>query len=197
MPKVTEAYRTARRGEIIEAALRCFAVKGYQRTSMADIIDESGLSAGAIYGHFKGKKELFAAVAGRALDARRGELEARRDDADQPLSPGQVMATLLDGMRREPFAGVLLQLWAEAAVDPDILELVQVIFARLRETVSTNLAAWAAAVPGRIDGDPELWAARVTPVVIGVGPGFMVQRAIIAGFDEEAYLAALHEVLPH
>jgi TetR/AcrR family transcriptional regulator, transcriptional repressor of aconitase len=197
VPKVTEAYRTARRDEIIEAALRCFAVKGYQRTSMADIIDEAGLSAGAIYGHFKGKKELFAAVAGRALDTRRGELEARRDGAHRPLSPGEVMATLLDGMRREPFAGVLLQLWAEAAVDPDILELVQVIFARLRETVRTNLAAWAAAEPGRVDGDPELWAARVTPVVIGVGPGFMVQRAIIADFDEEAYLAALREVLPH
>jgi AcrR family transcriptional regulator len=197
VPKVTEAYRTARRDEIIGAALRCFAVKGYQRTSMADIIDESGLSAGAIYGHFAGKKELFAAVAGRVLDARRGELEARRGSADQPLSPGDVMATLLEGMRHEPFGGVILQLWAEAAVDPDILELVQVIFVRLRETVRTNLAAWAAAEPGRVDGDPEIWAARVTPVVIGAGPGFMVQRAIIADFDEEAYIAALPEVFPH
>jgi AcrR family transcriptional regulator len=197
VPKVTEAYRTARRDEIVEAALRCFAVKGHQRTSMADIIDESGLSAGAIYGHFKGKKELFAAVAGRVLDARRSELQARSGSADQPLSPGQVMATLLDGMRREPFAGVILQLWAEAAVDPDILDLVQAIFARLRETVRASLAAWAAAEPGRVDGDPELWAARLTPVVMGAGPGFMVQRAIIADFDEEAYLAALPEALPH
>ncbi|WP_164990494.1 TetR/AcrR family transcriptional regulator [Agromyces albus] len=197
MPKVTEAYRTARRDEIIDAALRCFAVKGYQRTSMADIIDESGLSAGAIYGHFAGKKELFAAVASRVLDTRRGELDARSGAADQPLSPGQVMATLLDGMRREPFAGIILQLWAEAAVDPDILDLVQGIFGRLRETVHASLAAWAAAEPGRVDGDPEAWAARLTPVVMGVGPGFMVQRAIIAGFDEEAYLAALPEALPH
>lgn len=197
MPKVTEAYRTARRDEIIDAALRCFAVKGYQRTSMADIIDESGLSAGAIYGHFAGKKELFAAVASRVLDTRRGELEARSGGADQPLSPGQVMATLLDGMRREPFAGIILQLWAEAALDPDILDLVQGIFDRLRETVHQSLAAWAAAEPGRVDGDPEAWAARLAPVVIGAGPGFMVQRAIIADFDEEAYLAALPEALPH
>jgi TetR/AcrR family transcriptional regulator, transcriptional repressor of aconitase len=196
MPKVTEAYRTARRDEIVEAALRCFAAKGYQRTSVADIIDESGLSAGAIYGHFRGKKELFAAVAGRVLDARRGELEAHRG-AGEPLSPGEVIATLLDGMRREPFSGVILQLWAEAAVDPEILELVQGIFARLRETVRRGLAEWAAAVPGRVDGDPELWAARLAPVVLGLGPGFMVQRAIIADFDEDAYLAALPEALPH
>ena len=76
MPKVTEAHRTARRDEIIGAALRCFAAKGYQRTSMADVIEESGLSAGAIYGYFAGKQELFAAVAGRVLEARQGELEA-------------------------------------------------------------------------------------------------------------------------
>ena len=39
MPKVTEAYRVARRDEIIDAATRCFAAKGYQRTSMMSAID--------------------------------------------------------------------------------------------------------------------------------------------------------------
>ena len=55
MPKVSEEYRTARRSEIARAALRCFARKGFDATSMADIIAESGLSAGAIYGHYKSK----------------------------------------------------------------------------------------------------------------------------------------------
>ncbi|MDQ0893134.1 TetR/AcrR family transcriptional regulator [Agromyces ramosus] len=196
MPKVSDAYRTARRDEIIVAALRCFAAKGYQRTSMADIIEESGLSAGAIYGHFAGKKELFAAVAGRVLDARRGELEARRSDTG-PLPPGEIVATLLQGMRTEPFGGVIVQLWAEAAVDAEIRELVQGVFARLRETVRAGLAEWAAAEPGRVEGDPERWAARLAPVVLGLGPGFMVQRAIIDDFDEDAYLSALPEALPH
>ena len=196
MPRVTEAYRTARREEIISAALRCFAEKGYQRTSMSDIIEESGLSAGAIYGHFAGKQELFAAVAGRVLEARRSELEARRGSTGEPLSPGQVVATLLDGKRREPFGHVIVQLWAEAAVDPGIRELVQEVFRRLRSAVEAGLAEWAA-VPGHVDDDPEEWAARMAPVVMGLGPGFMVQRAIIDGFDEEAYLRELPELLPH
>ena len=196
MPRVTEAYRTARRDEIIAAALRCFAAKGYQRTSMADIIDESGLSAGAIYGYFAGKQELFAAVAGRVLEARQGELRAQRAHGE-PLSPGQVMATLIDGMRREPFGHVIVQLWAEAAIDPEIGELVQAVLLRVKETVRQRLVEWASAEPGRVDGDPEEWAARITPVVVGVAPGFMIQRAIVPGFDEEAFLAALPEVLPH
>jgi AcrR family transcriptional regulator len=197
MPRVTEAYRTARRDEIVEAALRCFAARGYQRTSMADIIEESGLSAGAIYGHFSGKKDLFAAVAGRVLDARSGELEDRRVQGSAPLAPGQIIATLLDGMRREPFSHVIVQLWAEATIDPDIGALVQSLLHRLRDTVRASLAEWAAAHPGRIDGDPEEWAKRLAPVVLGLGPGFMIQRELVDDFDEEAYLAALPEALPH
>ncbi len=195
MPRVTEAYRTARRDEIIAAALRCFAAKGYQRTSMADIIEESGLSAGAIYGHFAGKQELFAAVAGRVLDARAGELAALRGSGDPP-PPGRIIATLLDGMRREPFSGVLLQLWAEAVIDPVIRQQVQQVLGRLKATLHARLAEWAA-VPGHVEGDPEAWAARAVPVVIGLGPGFIVQRALVDGFDEEAYLRALPELLPH
>lgn len=196
MPKVTEAYREARREEILGAALRCFSARGFQRTSMADIIAESGLSAGAIYGHFSSKKELFSAVAGRILASRRGELQARRQEGS-PLSPGQVMATLIDGMRREPFSGVLIQLWAEAAVDPEMREPVQAVLAAVRATVGDAFADWAAAEPERVDGDPRDWAARLTPVALGLMPGFMVQRAISSDFDEDAYLAMLPEALPH
>ncbi|WP_448005708.1 TetR/AcrR family transcriptional regulator [Agromyces bauzanensis] len=196
MPKVTEAYREARRDEIIGAALRCFSTRGFQRTSMADIIAESGLSAGAIYGHFAGKKELFSAVAARILAARRSELQARRREGP-PLSPGQVMATLIDGMRREPFSGVLIQLWAEAAIDEEMREPVREVLSVVRETVRNAFAEWAAAEPGRVDGDPREWAARLMPVALGLMPGFMVQRAIASDFDEDAYLAMLPEALPH
>jgi AcrR family transcriptional regulator len=196
MPKVSDAHRAARRTQILGAAMRCFARKGYRGTSMAEIIDEAGLSAGAIYGHFAGKQELFAAVASQVLDARQGELETRRADG-VPLTPGQIMATLIDGMRHESFSGVLVQLWAEAAIDPEIRALANGVFVRLRATVTAQLTEWASAEPGRVEGDPAAWAARVAPVVLGVAPGFLVQRTIIDGFDEQAYLAALTEALPH
>ncbi|MEF3403403.1 TetR/AcrR family transcriptional regulator [Agromyces sp. CCNWLW203] len=196
MPKVTAAYREARRDEIIDAALRAFAVKGFQGTSMADVIAETGLSAGAIYGHFAGKKELFAAVASRVLDARSDELDAQRRGGE-PLPPGEIIATLLDGMRREPFSNVIVQLWAEAAVDDEIRLIVQGVFHRLRDTVRARLLDWAAADPRRVDGDPEEWATRLAPVVLGLGPGYMVQRMIVDDFDDEAYLRTLSEALPH
>jgi len=107
-----------------------------------------------------------------------------------------VMATLIDGMRREPFGHVIVQLWAEAAIDPEMRGLVQTVLSRVRETVRLRLVEWASAEPGRVDGDPEEWATRVLPVVLGAVPGFMIQREIAADFDEEAYLGALPEVFP-
>ena len=70
MPKVTDEYRIAKREEIADAALRAFRRKGFQGASMADIIAESGLSAGAIYGHFASKGDIILDVATRVVGAR-------------------------------------------------------------------------------------------------------------------------------
>ncbi|MGI9822554.1 TetR/AcrR family transcriptional regulator [Agromyces sp. Marseille-Q5079] len=195
MPKVTDAHRAARRDEIIDAALRCFSERGIQRTSMADVIEASGLSAGAIYGHFAGKKELFSATADRVLNARGAELDALRADGDVP-SPGDLMATVLRGIDREPFGQVIVQLWGEAAADDEIRTLVQGVFARLRALIEANLLMWAEADPDRVDGSPEAWAARVAPAVLGMGPGFLLQRSLLDGFDADAYIEAMRELLP-
>lgn len=195
MPKVTDEYRAARRDEIIEAALRSFAARGIQRTSMADVIESSGLSAGAIYGHFAGKKELFSAVAERVLDSRSAELEELGRDGVVP-SPGELMASLLGGMSREPFADVVVQLWGDAAIDPEIRSMVQGVFTKLRGILETGILAWAQANPDRVEGDPAEWAKRAAPVVLGFGPGFLLQRAILEDFDAEAYIATLPELLP-
>lgn len=61
-PKVTEAYREATRNEIVRAARKVFAKKGYHAASMDDIVAASRLSKGALYGYFDSKEELFMAV---------------------------------------------------------------------------------------------------------------------------------------
>jgi AcrR family transcriptional regulator len=48
-----------RRQQIMQAALACFARKGYHKTTMDDIVAESGLSKGTLYWYFKSKDELF------------------------------------------------------------------------------------------------------------------------------------------
>jgi len=55
MPKVSDAHLAARRDQILAATARCFGRDGFHRTSMQDIVRESGISAGLVYRYFAGK----------------------------------------------------------------------------------------------------------------------------------------------
>ena len=44
---------------IISVSLTLFKEKGFEKTSMQDIVNASGLSKGAIFHHFKSKEEIF------------------------------------------------------------------------------------------------------------------------------------------
>ena len=63
MPKVTAAHRESRREQILLAAWKCFSSNGFHSTSMADVIREAGLSAGAVYLYFRSKDDIIVAVA--------------------------------------------------------------------------------------------------------------------------------------
>lgn len=68
---------------ILDVAFRLFLEKGYEHTSIQDIIDElGGLSKGAIYHHFKSKEDILIAVTDRATAASNRMLEAIRDRED-------------------------------------------------------------------------------------------------------------------
>ncbi|WP_276936081.1 TetR/AcrR family transcriptional regulator, partial [Dielma fastidiosa] len=48
--------------KILEVSLKLFSEKGYEKTTMQDIVNALGMSKGAIYHHFKSKEELVDAV---------------------------------------------------------------------------------------------------------------------------------------
>jgi AcrR family transcriptional regulator len=52
----------ATREHILEVATELFAERGYENTSIDLVLQESGVSRGALYHHFKGKDALFEAV---------------------------------------------------------------------------------------------------------------------------------------
>jgi len=53
------AQKEERRTQILDAAVACFARKGYYETTMDDIVREANLSKGTLYWYFKSKLELF------------------------------------------------------------------------------------------------------------------------------------------
>ena len=54
---------------IVDVAYRLFMEKGYERTSIQDIIDNlGGLSKGAIYHHFKSKEDILVTVTNKMTE---------------------------------------------------------------------------------------------------------------------------------
>ncbi|MFC8599879.1 TetR/AcrR family transcriptional regulator [Isoptericola sp. NPDC057191] len=196
MPRVTEAHRDARRAQIRAAALRAFTAKGYQRASISDVVAESGLSAGAIYGHYEGKRALFAAVAEEVLSRRGTELEAAARDGVPP-SPVEVLTLLMGGMTRDIQDNrVIVQLWAESTVDDMIHDVVQEVVSAIQGVLHGALRAWYATRPDLCAGDPDAAAELLLPVMLGLAQGYLVQRAMLDDFDPDRYLRSAAAVLP-
>jgi AcrR family transcriptional regulator len=71
-----------RRAELIDCAQGLFLSKGYEKTTINDVIAATGLSKGAFYHHFSAKEDLLAAIAERFGQAATANLTRVRDEPD-------------------------------------------------------------------------------------------------------------------
>ncbi|KQR54106.1 hypothetical protein ASF88_04560 [Leifsonia sp. Leaf336] len=186
MPKVTEEYRSARRHEIAQAALRCFARNGFAATSMADIIAESGLSAGAIYGHYASKDELIELTASEILDARFLEVAEARMQHPLP-APGQIVRLLVTGLLSHIVdVQLLVQVWGQVPINPGLKRMSSEIGDRIRSMFTDYLTEWhAQAMPAEA---ARTRAVRESSVYMSLVQGYVIQTVLFDGFDGPTYL---------
>jgi TetR/AcrR family transcriptional regulator, transcriptional repressor for nem operon len=71
--------------KVLDAALSTFWTKGYQATSMADLMQSTGLKKGSIYKAFDDKHDLFMKALTRYLDESQRGMRAALTEADTPL----------------------------------------------------------------------------------------------------------------
>ncbi len=63
------AHRPSRREDIVDAAIRLFARKGFVDAAISDVADEADVVVTAVYYHFTGKEELFGAAVHKVFDS--------------------------------------------------------------------------------------------------------------------------------
>lgn len=122
MPKVSEAHLEQRRNRILQAAVTCFARKGFERTTMADIAAEAGVSDTLAYRYFSGKEEIIdAAIRQHEGRLSVGQTESGADDLRALLD-----MLLTSNIRRfddregiEATMGMYFRMWAEALHDDE------------------------------------------------------------------------------
>jgi AcrR family transcriptional regulator len=200
MPRVSEDYRAGRRAEIVAAAARLIATNGFHATSMADIIAEAGLSAGAVYRYFRSKEELIAAVAETALSTAEDVFERLLADGAAP-APAQAVSKLIEAIDRDvahnPATGVDLtrigvQVWAEALRSPDLALRANTVYLRLRGNFAEIARRWQQAGNLPADVAPE----QVGAAMLSLVQGFLLQRLLISGTGVEDYLTGVNALLP-
>jgi AcrR family transcriptional regulator len=128
MPKVSQSHLSARRAQILDAAIVCFSRQGFHRTTMQDIVRQSRLSPGAIYNYFAGKEKIIEAIANnRHAHERELFAEAKREATLEKVLHrirdsffGQ-----LDQPRERLGRRVTIQCWSESQRNPRILKLIR------------------------------------------------------------------------
>lgn len=186
MPRLTEASSQARRDEIVSAAIRVMERKGLARTAIADISAESGLSTGSIYSHFESKAQIALYAANAVIGAREAHIAAA---GGEPRSPWDLVAGFLRGFDDDGTpASVVLQMWAEAAVDPEMKQLITHIVGRIRRAYEEALGPWVAEHPGTDAPDLSLH-------MVAIAQGYIVQRAFGVKATFEEYSVGLRAVL--
>lgn len=58
-----------RREQILSAALKVFAKRGFAATKISDIVSQGGMSHGLVYHYFKSKEEIFNELLARAMSS--------------------------------------------------------------------------------------------------------------------------------
>jgi len=167
-----------RRDQILQAAARCFAQEGFHATSMAEIIAESGLSAGSVYRYYKSKDELIAAIVERYMSSLIADfMHSNQNSAD----PAEAIASAIkllseridDGT--EPFSRMLPQILSEVMRNPTAREQAQKVYGALLDFFAEIVRRAQARGNLRADLDP-VGASRV---MLSLGQGFILQKMIL------------------
>lgn len=196
MPRVSEEHRERRRNQILLAARRCFVRQGFHQTSMADIFAEAQLSAGAVYGYFKSKNDLIAAIAEQAIDEVAGTIAPIVTEDPPPA----LDAVIRQGLRAtedfafgpDGFARLAPLVWAEATRDAKLRAVLQEKYKTIHGMLTQLVLAEQKVGRLAADGVPED-AARV---LVSTIMGYILQRLLIGNVDPDTYASGLAALMP-
>jgi AcrR family transcriptional regulator len=168
------------RNELLTAALRVFARRGYREAGVDEIAAEAGYSKGALYWHFSGKEELLLTLVEERIDTPMRErfalLASAPPERDMSVEATRAFAQQL-GEQRE---AMLLEreYWSLAIRDPELR-------ARYAARQTELRGALAAAMEARARhlGTPDLTMAAedVARIVVSIIGGLAVDELIEPG----------------
>ena len=196
--KPSEEEATSRQLEILAAAAKVFAEKGYERTTVRDLEEATGLTRGGIFFHFPGKRELYLAVLRKSLLEEPlaegmpfvGEIAMSAGSAEESL-----LATyhgILDWHRDHPEGMQFFQqLAVRSGTEPDIAELDR----QITESVNELIAEIVRALQNKRVFNPELNPQAAAALFQGVMDHLIAQAHSLPPDQAESIARATFKVM--
>src|SRR4051812_43647242 len=168
------------REELLSAALRVFARRGYRQAGVDEIAAEAGYSKGALYWHFSGKQDLLLTLLEERIDNPLRERFALLASAP-PEQDMSVEATLAFARQLDEEREALLlerEYWSLAIRDPELRARYAERQSELRHDLAVGMEARA-----RHLGTPDLSipADDVARIVMSIISGLAVDELIEPG----------------
>lgn len=167
---------------ILDVAFRLFMEKGYEHTSIQDIIDHlGGLSKGAIYHHFKSKEDILVAVTVRMTAESNQMLADIRDRRD--LTGKEKLRLIFKSSISRPVQDEIF------TVAPNLSNNPRLLFSILRETIDEAAPDYIRPIieQGIADGSIQTdYPAELAELII-LAANIWMNPMIFDNTEEESY----------
>lgn len=167
---------------IVTTAFRLFMEKGYEHTSIQDIIDQlGGLSKGAIYHHFKSKEDILIAVSDQMTAESNQMLAKIRDRSD--LSGREKLKTIFKESINRPVQNDIF------TVAPDFHNNPKLLFSLLHDTIGHAAPNYILPIinQGIADGSIETDYPQQLAELILLAANVWMNPMIFDSTEEESY----------
>jgi AcrR family transcriptional regulator len=163
------------RAELVAAAAKVFARRGYHKATVEQIATEAGMTSGAIYSNFAGKEQLFLAIADDQVEARVAEIRAVGDAADDKGDAGVEAADQFRAfLERDPDWPLLFyEFWSVSVRDASL----QGELARRRDAIRDALADTLDRVANRLGLELRFPAPVLATAIAASLNGLAFERA--------------------
>jgi len=176
--------------QIVEAAARVMARKGFAGTTMKDIAAEAGITAGLIHYYFDSKEDLLAAVIATLCTQMRTESEAAfaASRGAAPIARAWAVLQATKGQfRRSDQQRLFVEAITLALRDPRMREQVAQLYEDLLDSSTAMVEELATQVPT----PPPVPLRDFAAVIVAALDGMALQKLLDPERDEDALYNAL------
>jgi AcrR family transcriptional regulator len=172
----TQADRSAAmRARLIAAAKASLMDSGYAHTTAVEVCARAGVTRGALFHHFEGLPELFAATLEEVCAAIGERSRKAAEHADPRHAAAAYIETAWAGFGHPDFK-IVIEVWFAARNDPSLRKQLDPVIERFRRAATPQLNTALAARVGRSAEDVAFYRLALEAMI-----GMALGRAVAPG----------------